>query len=72
MDTKPGIFGAILTGLSGLIAWAMKHDAELRAAWLLLAILIAILTAIWWSWNIIARVYRAIKGKSDINPESQP
>jgi predicted neutral ceramidase superfamily lipid hydrolase len=63
METKVGIFGAAMTGVTGLLSWAVKNDAELRAFLLLLSIGIAILTALWWVWNWIARVWGVFKKK---------
>lgn len=67
ISTKPGIFGSILTFFAGIVSWSVRHDAELRALWLLLAIFIAILTAAWW----VRKWYRSFFHPKQHRPEHE-
>ena len=61
METRVGICGAAMTGVTGLLSWAVQNDAELRAFLLLLSITIAFLTVLWWIWNWVARIWGVFK-----------
>jgi hypothetical protein len=61
MDEKKGIVGAIVTFVTAIFGWLMKHEAELRAASRSISIIVGLLTAAWW----VRKFYRAFKKRAD-------